>query len=101
MITPPPLGVYVHFPWCVSKCPYCDYNSHAMKEAVPERQYLEALRRDLEHQLALSVAEDTRPVVSVFLGGGTPSLFSPQVIGEVLTMLRAALPFAADAEITM
>ena len=101
MITPPPLGVYVHFPWCVSKCPYCDYNSHAMKEAVPERQYLEALRRDLENQLAMSVAADARPVVSVFLGGGTPSLFSPQVIGEVLTMLRAALPFAADAEITM
>ena len=103
----PPLGVYVHFPWCVSKCPYCDFNSHAMKETVPERQYLEALRRDLAHQLASSAAQDarlgasSRPVVSVFLGGGTPSLFSPQAIGEVLTMLRTALPFAPDAEITM
>jgi oxygen-independent coproporphyrinogen-3 oxidase len=99
--SPPPFGVYVHFPWCVSKCPYCDFNSHAMKDAVPERQYLEALRRDLEHQLASGVAQPSRPVVSVFLGGGTPSLFAPQAIGEVLTMLRAALPFAPEAEITM
>ncbi|NBU25123.1 MAG: radical SAM family heme chaperone HemW, partial [Gammaproteobacteria bacterium] len=114
---PPPLGVYVHFPWCVSKCPYCDFNSHAVKGAVPERQYLDALRRDLEHQLASGIARDARlvtrpgarpgadsggrPVVSVFLGGGTPSLFSPQAIGEALAMLRAALPFAPDAEITM
>lgn len=119
-MTAPPLGVYVHFPWCVSKCPYCDFNSHALKpgapgggrDAVPERQYLDALRRDLEHQLASSVAQDAqltappgtasaRPVRSVFLGGGTPSLFSPQAIGEVLAMLRAALPFAPDAEITL
>ena len=105
--SPPPLGVYVHFPWCVSKCPYCDFNSHAIKEPVPERQYLEALRRDLAHQVGSRLAQDarlgasSRPVVSVFLGGGTPSLFSPQTIGEVLAMLRAALPFAPDAEITM
>jgi putative oxygen-independent coproporphyrinogen III oxidase len=99
--SPPPLGVYVHFPWCVSKCPYCDFNSHATKDAVPERQYLEALRRDLEHQLASGVAPRARPVVSVFLGGGTPSLFSPRAIGEVLAMLRGALPFAPDAEVTM
>jgi oxygen-independent coproporphyrinogen-3 oxidase len=100
-MTAPPFGVYVHFPWCVSKCPYCDFNSHALKDAVPERQYLDALRRDLEHQLASPLAQDARPVVSVFLGGGTPSLFSPQAIGEVLAMMRAALPFAPDAEITM
>ena len=111
-MTAPPLGVYVHFPWCVSKCPYCDFNSHAVKDAVPERQYLEALRRDLAHQLASPMAQEARlgaapgaagprAVHSVFLGGGTPSLFSPQAIGEVLTMLRAALPFEADAEITM
>ena len=111
-MTAPPLGVYVHFPWCVSKCPYCDFNSHAVKDAVPERQYLDALRRDLAHQLASPMAQDARlgaapgaaaprPVRSVFLGGGTPSLFSPQAIGEVLAMLRAALPFAPDAEITM
>ncbi|MCE2873611.1 MAG: radical SAM family heme chaperone HemW, partial [Xanthomonadales bacterium] len=100
-MTAPPFGVYVHFPWCVSKCPYCDFNSHALKDAVPERQYLDALRRDLEHQLASPLAQDTRSVVSVFLGGGTPSLFSPQAIGEVLAMLRAALPFAPDVEITM
>ena len=112
-MTAPPLGVYVHFPWCVSKCPYCDFNSHALKpgapdggrDAVPERQYLDALRRDLAHQagspLALEAGLADRPVRSVFLGGGTPSLFSPQAIGEVLAMLRAALPFEADAEITM
>ena len=100
-MTAPPFGVYVHFPWCVSKCPYCDFNSHALKDAVPERQYLDALRRDLEHQLASPLAQDTRSVVSVFLGGGTPSLFSPQAIGEALAMLRAALPFAPDVEITM
>jgi oxygen-independent coproporphyrinogen-3 oxidase len=111
-MTAPPLGVYVHFPWCVSKCPYCDFNSHAVKDAVPERQYLDALRRDLAHQLASPMAQDARlgaapgaaaprPVRSVFLGGGTPSLFSPQAIGDVLAMLRAALPFAPDAEITM
>lgn len=111
--SPPPLGVYVHFPWCVSKCPYCDFNSHALKpgapgggrDAVPERLYLDALRRDLAHQRASPPALDAglavRPVRSVFLGGGTPSLFSPQAIGEVLAMLRAALPFAPDAEITM
>ena len=101
----PPLGVYVHFPWCVSKCPYCDFNSHAVKGAVPEAAYLEALRRDLAHQAAAPLARDARlgerPVVSVFLGGGTPSLFSPRAIGEVLAMLRAALPFAPDAEVTM
>jgi oxygen-independent coproporphyrinogen-3 oxidase len=112
-MTAPSLGVYVHFPWCVSKCPYCDFNSHALKpgapdggrDAVPERQYLDALRRDLEHQAASPLARESglaaRPVRSVFLGGGTPSLFSPQAIGEVIAMLRAALPFAPDTEVTM
>ncbi|MGC4029193.1 MAG: radical SAM family heme chaperone HemW [Steroidobacteraceae bacterium] len=94
----PPLAVYVHFPWCVSKCPYCDFNSHQLKSALPEAAYLEALAADLAAQL-LRVAG--REVCSVFLGGGTPSLFAPSAIGEVLALLRARLPFAPDAEITM
>jgi oxygen-independent coproporphyrinogen-3 oxidase len=100
-----PLSVYVHFPWCVSKCPYCDFNSYALREALPEAAYLDALARDLDAQLAHPVARaagvDARPVASVFLGGGTPSLFAPDAIGRVLAMLRGRLRVDADAEITL
>jgi putative oxygen-independent coproporphyrinogen III oxidase len=94
----PPLALYAHFPWCVQKCPYCDFNSYTLKETLPEDRYVDALRRDLDSQLA-RIAD--RPFVSVFLGGGTPSLFSPAAIRRVLDHARAAAGFVADIEITL
>ncbi len=97
-----PLGVYVHFPWCVSKCPYCDFNSHALRGELPESGYVAALQRDIETHLNSAPTDfATREVVSVFLGGGTPSLFSPTAIGQVLDGLRTKLRLAADVEVTM
>jgi putative oxygen-independent coproporphyrinogen III oxidase len=94
-----PLALYVHFPWCVKKCPYCDFNSHALKGEVPERDYVEALVRDLDHELSRTPA--AQPLDSVFFGGGTPSLFSGRAIGGLLEAVAARLPLAADAEITL
>ncbi|WZB60652.1 radical SAM family heme chaperone HemW [Achromobacter xylosoxidans] len=94
----PPLSLYVHVPWCVRKCPYCDFNSHAAPgEGIPERAYLDALRSDLEQALPGIWG---RQVVSVFIGGGTPSLLSAG-LDELLAMLRACLNLWPDAEITM
>jgi oxygen-independent coproporphyrinogen-3 oxidase len=94
-----PLALYVHLPWCVRKCPYCDFNSHAVPAAgVAEQAYVAALQGDLE--LAAREAAG-REVVSVFFGGGTPSLFSPAAIGQVLAHARSVLRFAGDAEITL
>jgi oxygen-independent coproporphyrinogen-3 oxidase len=94
-----PLALYVHLPWCVRKCPYCDFNSHAVPAAgIAERAYVDALRSDLE--LAAREAGG-REVVSVFFGGGTPSLFSPAAIGQVLAHARGVLRFATGAEITL
>jgi len=98
---PPPLAVYVHLPWCLRKCPYCDFNSHAVARgdaAIPEARYLQALRADLEAALPLVWG---RTVHSVFIGGGTPSLFSPEGIHSLVSDLRMLLPLAPDAEITM
>jgi putative oxygen-independent coproporphyrinogen III oxidase len=94
----PPLSLYVHFPWCVRKCPYCDFNSHTLRTELPETQYIEALERDLAAQ-ASDVAG--RPVISVFLGGGTPSLFSPEAIARLLDFTRRHLDLRATAEVTM
>ena len=94
----PPLALYAHFPWCVQKCPYCDFNSYTLRDRLPERQYIDALVRDLDAQ-APEVAG--RELVSVFLGGGTPSLFSPRAIGEFLACARTRLGFASGIEITM
>ncbi|AOB31543.1 coproporphyrinogen III oxidase [Bordetella sp. H567] len=94
----PPLSVYVHVPWCVRKCPYCDFNSHAADGDIPERAYLDALRADLEQALPQIWG---RQVFSVFLGGGTPSLLSSAGLDELLAMLRAYLNLWPDAEITM
>ncbi len=94
----PPLALYVHFPWCVRKCPYCDFNSHTLNGELAQEPYLERLARDIEAQ-AQEVAG--REIVSVFLGGGTPSLFSPDAIGRVLAGARRHLQFAADAEVTL
>jgi putative oxygen-independent coproporphyrinogen III oxidase len=94
----PPLSLYVHIPWCVRKCPYCDFNSHEAKDAVPEREYVAALIADLESALPMVWG---RPVRTVFIGGGTPSLFSAGAIDELLAAVRARLPLATDAEITL
>ncbi|KPF70590.1 coproporphyrinogen III oxidase [beta proteobacterium AAP99] len=94
----PPLSLYVHLPWCVRKCPYCDFNSHEAGGELPEAQYVQALLRDLEHALPLIWG---RPVHSIFIGGGTPSLFSAQAIDELLAGVRARVRLDADAEITM
>jgi len=94
----PPLALYVHFPWCVRKCPYCDFNSYTLHGELEERRYIEALQRDLEAQ-APQVAG--REVISIFLGGGTPSLFSPDGIAGLLECARARLALAADLEVTL
>jgi oxygen-independent coproporphyrinogen-3 oxidase len=94
----PPLSVYVHVPWCVRKCPYCDFNSHAIDGEIPERAYLDALRADLEQALPQVWG---RQVFTVFIGGGTPSLLSAAGLDELLAMLRAYLNLWPDAEITM
>jgi len=96
--TLPPLSLYIHLPWCVRKCPYCDFNSHAMKDGVPEMAYVDALLRDLEQDLPRIWG---RRVVSIFIGGGTPSLFSPEALDQLLSGLRARLNINADAEITL
>ena len=97
-LSAPPLALYVHFPWCVRKCPYCDFNSYALKEALPEARYLEALIRDLEQQQPDAGA---RPLVSIFLGGGTPSLISPAGIERVIGAARSSFGFEGDIEITL
>ena len=96
--TLPPLSLYVHIPWCVRKCPYCDFNSHEARGTLPEGDYVRALTADLESALPLIWG---RRVYSVFFGGGTPSLFSARSIDELLTAFRARLNLAADAEITL
>ena len=94
----PPLSLYVHLPWCVRRCPYCDFNAHAASGPLPEGDYLNALLRDVEADLPRVWG---RPVTTVFLGGGTPSLFSPQSIAELLSELRARLTLLPGAEITL
>ncbi len=94
----PPLSLYIHFPWCVRKCPYCDFNSHAVKDALPEASYVDALLADLEQELPSVWG---RTVQSIFMGGGTPSLFSPAAIDRLLAGIRARLPLKPDAEITL
>jgi len=93
-----PIAVYVHLPWCVRKCPYCDFNSHAAPSSLPEDDYVRALLADLRGDLAIAAG---RPVESVFFGGGTPSLFSARGIGRVLDGIAAVLPLARDAEVTL
>jgi len=94
----PPLSLYVHLPWCLKKCPYCDFNSHEKAGGVPEAQYLDALRADLESALPLIWG---RRVISVFIGGGTPSLFAPDSIDRLIADIRARVPLEPGAEITL
>lgn len=95
----PPLSLYVHLPWCIKKCPYCDFNSHAhAREGLPQSRYIDALMADLEASLPSIWG---RPVHSVFLGGGTPSLFDPDAIDTLLAGIRARLPLEPGCEISM
>src|SRR6185436_7933995 len=94
----PPLALYVHLPWCVRKCPYCDFNSHERSGPLPEAQYLEKLMQDLE---SLLPSVWGRRLTSVFIGGGTPSLFSPETIDALLAGVRARLPLDPGAEVTL
>lgn len=94
----PPLSVYIHVPWCVRKCPYCDFNSHALKGELPEAEYLQALEMDLVATLPQIWG---RPIHTVFIGGGTPSLLSAQAMERIMGMLRQLLNIAPDTEVTL
>jgi putative oxygen-independent coproporphyrinogen III oxidase len=95
---PPKLSLYIHFPWCVSKCPYCDFNSHELKSKLEEQAYVDALLKDLQQDLPQVWG---RTVNTIFMGGGTPSLFSAQAMQSLMQQLRALLPLRPDAEVTM
>jgi oxygen-independent coproporphyrinogen-3 oxidase len=94
----PPLGLYIHLPWCVRKCPYCDFNSHELREALPEARYIDALLEDLEQELPRVWG---RRIESVFIGGGTPSLFSAAAVERLLGGLRARIPMRPALEVTL
>lgn len=94
----PPLAAYVHIPWCVRKCPYCDFNSHAAGPELPETDYVDAVLADLEQDL---IHVHGRPLTSIFFGGGTPSLFSAAALGRLLEGIERRVPFAPDIEITL
>ncbi|MGP6489053.1 radical SAM family heme chaperone HemW [Duffyella gerundensis] len=98
MVELPPLSLYIHIPWCVQKCPYCDFNSHALKGEVPHEEYVRHLLADLDNDVALTAG---REVSTIFIGGGTPSLLSSEAMQLLLDGVRARLPLATDAEITM
>lgn len=95
---PPPLSLYVHIPWCLRKCPYCDFNSHELRGALPEADYIAALIADLEQALPLVWG---RRISSIFFGGGTPSLLSPVGLEQLISAIRARLPVHPEAEITL
>lgn len=96
--TLPPLALYIHIPWCVRKCPYCDFNSHTASPVLPEQKYVDALLADLDQDLH---AVYGRELTSIFFGGGTPSLFSAEALGRLLKGVEQRIPFAADIEITL
>lgn len=97
-MTLPPLSLYIHIPWCVRKCPYCDFNSHNAPADLPQREYVDALLRDLDQDLAFAAG---RPLRSIFFGGGTPSLFAADNIARILDGVAARLQFAPGIEITL
>ncbi|MCE3607973.1 radical SAM family heme chaperone HemW [Massilia sp. P8910] len=94
----PPLSLYIHYPWCVKKCPYCDFNSHEARGELPEEAYLDALRLDLEQSLPLIWG---RKIYTIFIGGGTPSLMSAKGLERLMSDVRTLLPLDVDAEVTM
>lgn len=93
-------SLYVHMPWCIEKCPYCDFNSHAVKQGIPEKDYIQALIKDLEWELE-SLSLEQPAISSIFFGGGTPSLFSPQAYEQLLTHIYRLLKPVPDCEITL
>ena len=99
----PPLSLYIHMPWCVKKCPYCDFNSHGLRSTPPPyADYIDHLLADLDADRAdFAAALEGRPVISIFFGGGTPSLFAPELIARLLDGVRKRLPLAEGAEITL
>lgn len=100
MLKTPPLSLYIHIPWCVEKCPYCDFNSHTLKNDIPEQAYITELLKDLDNDIAkFNLAE--RPLHTIFIGGGTPSLFSAQAIESLLTQVLARFKHNSDIEITL
>ncbi|ELV8802252.1 radical SAM family heme chaperone HemW [Vibrio vulnificus] len=102
MLTPPALSLYVHIPWCVQKCPYCDFNSHALKEQIPEQMYINALLEDLDRDIEkYQLQRAPRPLHSIFIGGGTPSLISAEGIRDLLQGIEKRIPFTPSIEITM
>ncbi len=94
----PPLSLYIHIPWCVQKCPYCDFNSHAIKQGIPEQEYISHLIADLEQDLAYVQGRELR---SIFIGGGTPSVFSSAGIAQILAAVATRIAFSPSIEITM
>jgi len=98
LTNPPPLSLYIHIPWCVKKCPYCDFNSHESRSDIPEKRYVAALIADLEQSVPRVYG---RKIKSVFFGGGTPSLFSAESIDEILSAVRMLTPLEYGAEITL
>ncbi|OIN08828.1 radical SAM family heme chaperone HemW [Oceanisphaera psychrotolerans] len=98
MLQLPPLSLYIHIPWCVQKCPYCDFNSHTMKDTIPEQAYVAALLDDLRQDLHLAQG---RPLHSIFIGGGTPSLLTPEAISRLLSGVQSLIPFEDNIEITL
>jgi oxygen-independent coproporphyrinogen-3 oxidase len=102
ILVPPPLSLYVHMPWCVRKCPYCDFNSHGVRGTPAYAEYVDVLLADLDADLRdFGEAIGGRPVETVFFGGGTPSLFAPELVGRFLDGARQRLAFAAHAEVTL
>ncbi|MGY3570860.1 radical SAM family heme chaperone HemW [Vibrio paucivorans] len=102
MLKPPKLSLYVHIPWCVQKCPYCDFNSHALKADIPEQQYIDALLEDLDTDIEkYQLNDNSRKLHSIFIGGGTPSLISAQGIEKLLNGIETRIGFEPNIEITM
>ena len=93
-----PLSLYIHIPWCIQKCPYCDFNSHVCPTSLPEKHYVEALLADLDHDL---IKHPSRPLTSIFIGGGTPSLFSVRAYEQLFNGLLQRLSFHPNIEITL
>ncbi|WP_217693819.1 MULTISPECIES: radical SAM family heme chaperone HemW [Thalassotalea] len=100
MLTAPPLSLYIHIPWCIEKCPYCDFNSHALKHDIPEQAYVAELIKDLDADIKRFALYD-RPLHSIFIGGGTPSLFSAEAISAILSQVLQRFEHRADIEITL
>ncbi len=98
-MTLPPLSLYIHIPWCIKKCPYCDFNSHAVKSDTPEAAYIDALLNDLTEDIQRYSI--TRSISSIFIGGGTPSLFAPESFERLLSGVKQRIPFAPHIEITL